>query len=69
MDQVRKSVIFSEDLYKRVSYFRFGQHIKSEVDAIRTLVEMGLHYSMLCQDPLFEKAELETVDRLNALAE
>lgn len=65
----RKSVIFPADMYQEVEDFRFDQRIKSEVEAIRILVQMGLHYAKLRQDPAFAEHEADTIDRLNARAE
>jgi hypothetical protein len=67
---VRKSIVFPHEMYQEMDDFRFSERISIEVDAIRTLVQMGLHYYKLKQDPVFAQQELDAIDRLNnALAE
>ena len=66
----RKSVIFPADLYQEIEDFRFDQRIKAEVEAIRVLVQMGLHYDKLRKHPGFSQHEANIIDELNnALAE
>jgi len=66
----RKSVIFPADLYQEIEDFRFDQRIKAEVEAIRVLVQMGLHYDKLRKHPGFAQHEANIIDELNnALAE
>ena len=66
----RKSVIFPAELYQEIEDFRFDQRIKAEVEAIRVLVQMGLHYEKLRKHPAFAEHEANIIDELNnALAE
>ena len=66
----RKSVIFPADLYQEIEDFRFDQRIKAEVEAIRVLVQMGLHYNKLKKHPAFDEHEANIIDELNnALSE
>jgi len=62
---VRKSIVFPHEMYQEMDDFRFSERISIEVDAIRTLVQMGLHYYKLKQDPLFAQQEMDAIDRLN----
>ena len=62
----RKSVIFPADLYQEIEDFRFDQRIKAEVEAIRVLVQMGLHYDKLRKHPAFAETEADIIDELNS---
>ena len=67
---VRKSIVFPHEMFQEMEDFRFNERISIEVDAIRALVQMGLHYNKLRQDPAFAEHEANTIDRLNnALAD
>ena len=61
----RKSIVFPNEMYEEMEDFRFNERIRIEVDAIRTLVQMGLHYYKLKQDPVFAQQELDAIERLN----
>lgn len=66
----RKSIVFPIEMYQEMEDFRFNERIRIEVDAIRTLVQMGLHYYKLKQHPAFAEHEANIIDELNnALAE
>lgn len=61
----RKSVIFPAELYQEIEDFRFNERIKAEVEAIRVLVQMGLHYDKLRKHPAFGEHEANIIDELN----
>lgn len=62
---VRKSIVFPREMFQEMEDFRFNERISIEVDAIRALVQMGLHYNKLRQDPMFAQQEADIIDRLN----
>lgn len=62
---VRKSVVFQEDMFQRMEDFRYENRISIESDAIRTLIEMGLHYDKLRKHPAFAEHEANIIDELN----
>ena len=62
---VRKSLYFSEDLWAKIEDLRFEQRIKSEAEVVRLLVEAGSYLLKLREDPIFQQAEYEAVERLN----
>lgn len=63
--QVRKSIVFQEDMFQRVEDFRYENRISIEADAFRTLIEMGLHYDKLRKHPGFAQHEANIIDELN----
>lgn len=63
---IRKSMLFPESFWQPIEDWRFDQRIKSDAEAIRVLMQAGLHYMKLKQDDKFEQAEQEAIERLNA---
>lgn len=62
----RKSMLFPQSVWEPIEDFRFDQRIKSDTEALRILIQAGLHYFKLKQDAQFEQAEQATIERINA---
>ena len=63
-EAVRKITLFDADLWDEVMDFRFKRRMNTEADATRTLVQAGLRYYKLMEDPIFVEAVAAAVDRL-----
>ena len=63
---VRKSILFPDNLWETVADWRFTERLSTEADAVRTLVQMGLHYHKLRQHPDFERHEANLIEDLNS---
>jgi hypothetical protein len=63
---IRKSVLFPEDLWGLIQDWRFDQRIGTEAEAVRTLVQMGMHYDKLRKHPDFDRHEATMIDELNS---
>lgn len=65
-DSVKKVVIFPIDQWSEIAQWRWDNRINTESDSMRNLIQAGLHYYRLMQDPAFAAVESQTVERLNA---
>ena len=48
---VRISLILSENLHSRINDFRFANRINTFIDVMRVLVELGLLFATIKDDP------------------
>ena len=61
----RKTIIFPDELWELINDWRFENRINTEAVAVRTLVQMGLHYDKLRQHPDFAQQEANFIEELN----
>lgn len=61
----RKTIIFPDDLWELINDYRFDNRLGTEADAVRTLVQMGLHYNKLTKHPEFAQHEANIIEELN----
>jgi len=64
-DYIRKTIVVQPEQYERIKDFRFENRMTTEMDAIRTLIEMGMHFAILKDDEQFNIDEQAAVERLN----
>lgn len=62
---LRKTILFTEPLWEQVLDWRFEQRLNTEAEAVRTLIQMGMHYDKLRKHPGFAQHEANIIEELN----
>ena len=63
----RKTIIFPDDLWEIINDWRFDNRLGTEAEAVRTLIQMGIHYDKLKKHPDFAQHEANIIDALNEM--
>jgi hypothetical protein len=61
----RKTIIFPDDLWEIINDWRFDNRLGTEAEAVRTLIQMGIHYDKLKKHPEFAQHEANIIEELN----
>ena len=64
---LRKTIIFPDELWEQINDWRFDNRLGTEAEAVRTLVQMGMHYDKLRKHPQFGQHEATIINDLNEM--
>lgn len=64
---LRKTILFNEELWELIQDWRFERRLNTEAEAVRTLIQMGMHYDKLTKHPDFAQHEANIIDALNEM--
>jgi len=62
---LRKTILFNEELWELIQDWRFERRLNTEAEAVRTLIQMGMHYDKLTKHPEFAQHEANIIEELN----
>lgn len=62
---LRKTILFNEELWELIQDWRFERRLNTEAEAVRTLIQMGMHYDKLSKHPEFAQHEANMIEELN----